>query len=450
MKTYRMLFVALLFVSLQTAAQRYGLGNSDPSLFTDYKLPDTKLHKFWISSDFSFESNKSIYRFQSDGYDTYRYDSRLSLSPEYYMLEQTDDKSLSINCFVNAEYNNRYQKTNGNGYYSNSFDKSLSYNLMVMFNGNYRRYIDSNEMFYMIEPSIQLTNNENYNNGVWQNDYYYSKNRTLGFIFGVGFGKIRDVTPVVSAIRFQERLKLLNIISSDLNKNTIEKLAGRFSEYYDYNSIYNRGEKYFWKEIDDDLSKEGVSLNGLNQFGNSFIREIPNELRFARQEGMYAGIGTQVSYNANKINGQDLDEVMVTMGKLFFNYSHQLNLFSQFAFNISIAGGPNLIKDSPVKQQYEFFAKFKYDYELTDKLVISANNSINVSFMNSDSQKKDLKNDFRFTTQYFLEDWLNLNITYQWLYMDQKNIYTSNTNNIINNLSIGFVYYFDKGIIVNK
>ena len=123
MKHSIFLLVVLTIISAQTAAQNYGLDNVDPALFSKYRIPETDLSSLWFNTNLRFSSNKSINNPSSNSY--YSYSNSLStsfnssLSPQYFLLKESDDRVLTFNINVVGIYDNNYSKYN---YPTNSFD----------------------------------------------------------------------------------------------------------------------------------------------------------------------------------------------------------------------------------------------------------------------------------------------------------------------------------------
>ena len=317
------------------------------------------------------------------------------------------------------------------------------------------------------------------------NIYYdtYNSNKNQNYIVsaGIGWGRMRNVTPVVEAIRFQERLKQVNALNNDLDEKTIEDLAQKFSQVNYYADVHDRYSKYFWQDIEKSLSNDGVSLAGLNQYSDSYLKEVLSEVRFVRNEGLETSFNLQVNYQNQYqyqrqyllINNYDsnyyssyyypvndgpfINEQLYMLLNGSLAYSHQLNLNSQLNFNLSLSGGPNLIHNSDsynfpgnknIKQEYSFNCGIGYNYELTDRIVAAINNNFALSFQNADVQGKTLSNILNLVLRYFVEDNLSLTATYTWNYTDSKSIYYMWENEGNNHyVSVGFTYYIDRGLI---
>ncbi len=458
MKLSFLLFTLLLVLSLNLKAQNYGLGNTDPSVFSRYKLPETNLKSIYFTSQLNYGTQKNDYSnlnsgFISNGSSIYKRFSS-SLSPVFYILKENDDRVLSFNAKIYGDYTNYYNK-----YYSTHFDqhgtptffydysKQVSSILNLQINGNYRNYFDSDDLFYSLGTDLNTSINDTKIDNLQGKSYDGSKNQNYYFSVGIGRGRLRNVTPVVSAIRFQERLKQINLLNNDLNASSIESLAEQFSKEEYYADIHNRESKYFWKEIERTLSENGVALSGLNMYGSNYLMEALEEIRFYRYEGNIIGLNFQLNYENNYYSEfSKIDEQFFALGNAFVEFGHQMNLNSQLRGRLSLSGGPNITKNSEVKQKYLVEAFVGYYYELTDRIVTSITDNFNLSFENRESQNKSLRNELYLNVNYFIEDQLSLNASYNLYYREVKYPGQKNINNN-NNISLGFTYYIDRAFI---
>lgn len=446
MKHFICLIVSLFIFTIDCIAQSVGLGNTDPSVFSNYKLPDISYHSLWLGSNFSFYSNKQINKYEGDP-DRYNYRSELSLSPSYSILKQTDDSKLSISNSVSGNYYNEFRITEGNGFNQGSRYKALSYGLNLSSMINYDNYFSGSNYFHTLGTSLFVRLNEaKYGN----EDLTGNKSQGYNFYAGIGWGKIRMITPVVSAIRLQERLKQINILNRDLNQTTIEKVAQEFSNANIISRSFVRSDKYLWERIEKALSAEGVSLSGLNQFGNSFIREIPGELRFERHEGIQAGYRFQLEYWSNyssQMGRSWISESLFLMNNFYFNYSHQLGLYSQASFNLSLEMGPSINKPNNTKQRYQLTYNINYAHELTDRFIFTAHHKLGLQFDNMNTQIRWVNAYVVLSGSYFVEDNISLTASYELRYDDSTYSDFQRWTGIDNKLNIGITYYFDRGIL---
>ncbi len=453
LKFFLAFFIFIFLIKID--AQNYGLDNTDPSVFTKYRIPNSELSSLWFNTSLNFNSRKLTYNQGTVSTGNYNSNFGYNLTPYYYLLQESDNRYLNLNVKLSGDYSHSYNQDQSLNppYITSGKQNSYSSNLSAAF--MYDNYNEGN-IFYSLSSNIQvnMTENKNENNNLTiSRSYDGYKTQNYGFSFGIGAGKIRNVTPVVSAVRFQERLKQINMINESLPEGTIEDLAGEFSRQDYYAQVHVRPNKYFWQGIEKTLSDDGVSLTGLNMYAANYLMETTNEYRFLRQEGLKAGINIQFNYQnsyASYAFPKKIYEQLYTLGNAYLNYSHQLNLNSQLSFNLSLSGGPNIISNPVLRQQYALTASAGYSYELTDRFVATLNNSFGLTFINSYAQEKQLTNNLTFMVSYFIEDDLSFNINYNWQYSNEKNftiVFPDLDNR--HTINAGFTYYIGRGLIIN-
>ncbi len=452
MKTSVVLLLFLSFLSIEVSAQTYGLDNADPSVFSRFRIPETDLSSLWFNTNLSFLATKATSQINGEvSSASFNY----SLSPQYYLLKESDDRYLSLNAGAYGSYYHNHYESEQTGASTSTYSNSNSNTLDLAMNEVYRDYGSTNDFFYSINSTGQLAIASQYNDqpisdSTRRTFYDGEKAQNYTFSIGFGWGKMRNVTSVVSAIRFQERLKQISLLNHDLDEKTIEDLANQFYRQGYYSSVHVRPDKYFWDDVEKTLSDDSVSLAGLNQYADSYIREVPGELRFSRNEGVVVGVDLQVSYinNYGSTNNPSISEQLYTLGNAYLDYSHQLDLNSQVNFDISFSGGPSLTKSSIVKQEYVFSADAGYDYELTDRIVTSIYNTFGLNFYNQEPQAKRLSNELSFQLNYFVEDNLSLTGSYTWNYTASKYMsLPDRETQDHNSIQIGFTYYFERGLL---
>ena len=300
-------------------------------------------------------------------------------------------------------------------------------------------------MFNQAGDSVNYYNPNNYN----------TKDQNYNLTAGIGWGRLRNVTPVVEAIRLQERLKQINAINNDLDEKTIEDAAQKFSQYSYYSEAHDRPDKVFWQDMEKTLSTDGVTLSGLNQYADSYLREVLNEVRFSREEGIQTSINFTMNYFNNysneSFNAYELSEQLYAQLNGTLKYSHQLDLNSQIYFNLNFGGGPNVIANVQVRQNYFVNSSIGYDYELTDRLVATINDGFSLQLYDASIQGKSISDNISFVLHYFVEDHLSLTADYSWNYNNNKNIINliEKAEGYNNSLTVGFTYYLDRGLIFN-
>ena len=456
MKTAAILFIVLLcFIGNKINAQNYGLDNTDPAVFTKFRIPETDLKSLWFNTNLHFNSNKSISSSEQPFYNysnnSYNSSFNYTLNPQYLFLRESEDMYLNIHGNVNATYTHNYSSYESSGINVPDKSEENDYSSLINLGSTYNKYVNSGGIFYSAGADLLVQLNESKTEIISSSssgNYNNYKTQIYSISAGIGKGKLRDVTPVVTAVRFQERMKQLGVISRDFSDNTIEDLAMQFYKQPYYSDVHSRADKYFWQGIDNVLASDGISLKELNMYADSYLKEAVNEVRFFRQEGLIAGVNLQLRYNNYYNYPSGISEGLFLMTDPYLEYSHQLNLNSQINLSISLNGGYNLKKNNNEKQQYAIAANIGYDYELTDRLVASIRNNLEFDIHNRDVQEKVLFDYLNFNLTYFVEDNFQLNTTYRWYYSYTR--FSELKNEALNNsLDIGFTYYIDRGFLFN-
>jgi hypothetical protein len=454
MKTLIILFLLLFcFTSNIVNAQTYGLDNTDPAVFTQFRIPNTDLRSLWFNTNLSFNSQKALMSigqpFDNLASDSYNSEFHYDLSPYYLLLCESEDMYLKVQANLEGSVTHNYSYNESNQLSIPNKTKEDDYSASINMNSTYNNYINSGDFFYSIGSSVNVEMDElktDIISGTYTGSYSNTKSQNYSVSLGLGIGKLRNVTPVVTAIRFQERMKQLGMINNNLSDKVIEGLADQFYKQPYYSDIHVRADKYFWQGIDNVLSEDGVSTQGLNMYAAAYLQEAVNELRFFRQEGLETGLNLQLNYLNNYFYGSPLNERLTLLLNPYIEFSHQLNLDSQINFGLSLSGGPVLTAHSILKQYYTIDLNAGYSYELTDRVIASASNDFQYGISNANVQSKTIGENLSLNLSYFIEDELLLNASYGWAYT--SNNYSSTKNeNLTNSLIIGFTYYIGRAFI---
>ncbi|HHP7238550.1 hypothetical protein [Longibacter sp.] len=109
---------------------------------------------------------------------------------------------------------------------------------------------------------------------------------------GVGFGRVRDVTPVVRALRVRERLRALGR-EEVMGADAVQAAAQAFARRPGYTAIYDRPDKYFWNDL---FSGIGNTADGLAPGEVFFVAEALQEPVARRLEGGEVRVGLTLDY----------------------------------------------------------------------------------------------------------------------------------------------------------
>lgn len=444
------------FLSISTVllAQSYGLGDADLELFSKYRVPETIFSIPQISTSFSFNSEnvdfpKSPYYHQGEENNK---TLLLTLRPLYKYLNESEESIYSLNFYTNGMY--QISEREEDFMDSDYKRESKQYLAFITLNSNFRKYLsaESNLSFYASPGAVvslyEWDSKTTYTNQPTSNYYNQMKDQNYSFQFGIGWGRIRNVTPVVSALRFQERMKQLNLITNNIDENTMFRLAQKFSQYDYYSSTYERSQKYFWSSLEDVLLESVPEMRNLNEYASAYLHEVPKEIRFLRRQGLIVNLFAQVDYQNIFYKNSDRVENLFLKPGLQFELSHQLTLDSQIEFSVLAKGGPNLTGHPDIKQEYDLNALLRYSYELTDRLVCSASSNLDLSFANADEQIKNLYLSNQLNIIYFLEDHISMNASFNWDITEYKNdLITMDRTINQQTIQVGLTYHFNRGFI---
>jgi len=474
------LLVILFFISNFLGAQNILSDNTAPSIFTTYKVPETSLNGIKFQFGATYDGSASAGSIVYDSSPTVEYQNSksrnlsLNFNPSGFYLNETDDQNLNINWSISNEYTDYKSKSNQQQINNNSESKISIKQFSPIFALSFQTYYDKNLLFFIsFTHSSGFNYQENYdevsNSSSFQNNKSSRSeiNRTHSFnnSLGFGFGKIRNITSVISAIRFQERLKKTNSIDQDFSEETILSLSEQISRNKYYGSVYARGGKFFWNDVDPILEHELKNYNSMNSFSKLYAFEALSEIKFIRKEGYYINFGINSSYY-NTINSFDefpgiysesLNESNSVGLFLSGEYSHQLSLNAQLRSDFNASGSPQLSKLNSLLQIYRVNFNCGFDYEVTDNFVNSINAGYQFTKLNDEYINSSYSNVVELTNkaQFFIEDNLSLNtiILLNWkkyegdlpdfLLPAKENISTYSNQSF----SIGLTYYFDRAFI---
>ncbi|MCK5146061.1 hypothetical protein KAR48_04855 [bacterium] len=160
-----------------------------------------------------------------------------------------------------------------------------------------------------ISALIINTNNRNKEkNGsevTQQQDYHNSYYRA-----GLGWGRMREVSPLIKAMRLAERWKALG--HGQIEETTLLKMAQHLSKQGGYRSIFHRPDRRFWKDLYAIWSPENITPDD-----HEYLKEALLEQFGHHWEGWYIRAGvfkeksTQKNHPSNNSNKRDSEGLFV-------------------------------------------------------------------------------------------------------------------------------------------
>jgi len=107
---------------------------------------------------------------------------------------------------------------------------------------------------------------------------------------GIGVGRVRVVTPVIRALRVRERLRTVGAGVS-VSDDEVQAAARQLARRPGYQAIYDRPDKYFWRDF-----FEAAELSGRSPFEAFYVADVLREPVGVRREGAELVVGTLGSH----------------------------------------------------------------------------------------------------------------------------------------------------------
>lgn len=496
-------FLLFLFVSGSLFAQ------TGIEIFGKYKIPDVEYSVFSLNLNSSGNSNSTneprltssriirpdiIAPVRING-QLERFSLTLSLSPIYNRIVENEafqshlqiGTDADLRYFENSDQGTYYDDYKYRSYPTRSITRQSYINPIVSYEFKNYGNVESNNFTYMnahadlgfefyryntvTTPPFPTFPSNLYDD--FQNIYSDSKKQNYTVGLGVGTGKLRDVTSVITALRFEERLKRVNLLMGQLTDDQINSIAQQFSLFSFYNATYDRPGKYFWDDMRKILDGFEINLSQSTLHSQYYIFESVNELKFRRIEGSSLKAGLDFNYRKSEmrdyissnylkysnnppryytaISKQSTESIFPGI-ELNAQVSSQLSLFSQFGYGINFASHVNIseIKNSVNYHQLSGFLKF--DHEITDQFVFTFSN--NIDFINTNftyGHINILSNQFKNKFIFFIEDQLGIQFDYNFIYRQTTGEYAIRSDYFFRDHTyfIGLTYFFDKSLIIN-
>ena len=352
----------MLITSFIYCWQSVGFKINDHNLIKEYQLPD------WGYSVFDIDfSGSSYYHRRDTDYKWVIESFQIILKPGYLRNFESEKIKYTLNSNFSSElmysgYENEDQNTN---------DIYRYYNNHIRLDGDFNYYV-ANNLFLNLSVDSRFTYNEQ-NHSQDYPDYLDRSIFTNSFI-GIGWGNIRDVSPVFRALRLRERIEALNR-GMTLKEKQITSLADKFALYPQYANLYDRYEKYFWKEISPILGSE---FDALNLSENLYLTDVMREYIKGRYQGneILLGLDFWQDYNIDRYG--DKTKEFYLGPSLSYNYYNNINLKYQIRIYSELTYLKYLSDDSSEDSRFIIDLTNSYYFDITDR--IRWNSDINLNY----------------------------------------------------------------------
>lgn len=348
----------------------------------DYRLPVWGYTNFYI--DFSLDGNiNRTYLEQAEHISTNN-EFAIQLAPVYYRFYESESRRSNYSFRSTIDY--FLDKSNG---FQDEKESATNYNLEFTINLNKKFYLDNSDYFLRGEllgnfdqARTDLAGNQNNSfYGQWDS----ARSFETALSFGVGFGRIRSVNPVIRSLRLGERLNALDVGQS-MNEQDYISAAEHFTKFNGYQNRYDRPEKYFWGDMNEIISP---NLAALNPFDLLYLTDTTLETIGSRQEGWEIQAIFSLDYSARYTedetleSGSDLSESTVFNPSVSGSWRKNLSLKHQLGLSANIQSLIPLDDDGGSNSTLGMVTG-SWLYTITDRILSKTNVTLIQNFTHSD------------------------------------------------------------------
>ncbi len=134
---------------------------------------------------------------------------------------------------------------------------------------------------------------------------------------GVGYGRVRDATPVYQVQVAEQRLLRTGALTRPLSGTARTRLAAMFAVQGDLAFAHQRPDKYFWKELERVLREDGAlapgSLDAFDVF--RLLEPLTIERRIRRRIGFFLGPAVVLVTQRNRSSlGESSSDLLLSSG----------------------------------------------------------------------------------------------------------------------------------------
>ncbi|MBN2012431.1 hypothetical protein JW960_24090 [candidate division KSB1 bacterium] len=427
----------LLLFSCSTLVAQSSIGFKNPgddSLLKNYTLPTWGYNSLMIQTNNSISNSEQ----EQNGRSTKNSSSSFLVHPEYIIYKESETSIEHHNITINTLYEYSNTKQTAGFYNSEETNSRLAYNAII--NSTYNRYV-TYQSFILVDGNLQYDYYRNIKKEDNVKQTSINKNKYANFKIGLGIGHVRNISPVIRALRFNERY--LKIVSTEkLSAQQISLLAKEITKISGYRQIYDRYEKYFWDNLGNIIGNNPT----LSAFDWFYLRDALNENIGERFEGWDVSGG---------INLQNLWQKYRSMG--FFGkyrYYKNLTLEQQIGFTLNTDYFEYIDDNLSNSQPYNGNVQIACEYLrlMTDKLLwrtsLSSNSrigKITKSFFDGHQWYKQHSYFLSSTVSYFVENKATLSFRISYSSSNNYNAAFDNSLDLFN-CSFSLSYYFNRNL----
>lgn len=466
--------IGLVIISSIPIKAQVSTGFTNPDDFQyllDYRLPDWGYTNFSIRTgsigtngrySWSREINDNP-TISNNENDVSNRIFNLNVIPTFQLYKESEQRVFSLNTFTELSRNTlRYKQESENmsgGMEQSRLNKNNAMRTVLAAENNY--YLSSNSflitnLYSEIQWSKQVQDIDSNGSSTIDEE---ELNRTIMVRpqIGIGVGRIRNVTPVIRAIRMNERFIALGNESFD--RDEILNSAEYFARVQGYQVTKDRFLKSFWGDMNRATNGK---LDQVGAFDIFYLNDVFNEILGNRFEGYEAYLSLDYSYmnQLSKENDEiaNIENRVSTTSRsasvnLNYDWYKNLDLYHQFAlhaknvwmFPLEESDVYNWMNETAVEA--EWLWNFADRFQLNSSLV----NSVTLANQKDTSVNKDYIYASRLNSNfyYFIENKVALNVGVSLLYRNDNTDYDTRELSLKNfnwGINAGISYYFNQNL----
>lgn len=291
----------LPFFILQPLFAQESIGHSEPDNIQpllDYRLPAWGFSNFTWDLSLNGDLQNRITEDESWSQD------RITgnLRPNYTRYRESESRvsSYDLISYLNYSLNDR-EFPSGTEEYRKSWQTNMNWNFSEIL------YFEDTDLF--LNGVFLGGFNQNRTHfkeaspaGTDMDEARLSRSINPSISIGVGYGRLRNVNPMIRSLRLNERLNALDT-EQTMNQQDFFEAAEHFTKFGGYQQVYDRPQKHFWGDMDQTISTD---LSALAPFDLLSLTETTFENIGSRMEGWrisaHAGLRHQLSYTRDEDN----------------------------------------------------------------------------------------------------------------------------------------------------
>ncbi len=258
---------------------------------------------------------------------------------------------------------------------------------------------------------------------------------------GLGIGRVRNVTPVIRALRFRERLQSLEkgLVISDAQLRDLARVIAQNSGYY---SVYDRSDKYYWSDFFDVVPHIRPAVTN---YEYHYLCDMADEVIGTRYAGWETVTGIEFHEVHQNDSGWCNDNRFLGL-YIDARFYKNINLKQQVGITGSIYSAANLRGELLKKTDGTIQINLSYLNSLADRFLLRTNLNTNIRTGNFLSHYQGLylqrMHSASISLTYFIENHLQLSSSISL----SHNTYNQYTTTDISS-GINLTYYFDRQLL---